>query len=355
MDPTHTNPAQARVKRYVEVLNPLFWDESFYAIDLFFEYVCTLLRASGVKDTGWESYYESLAFLADFKALGEIELATQKFADPAQTRTRLALISYCHVTEMNLPYELLANLLRLRVGGRYAMHPFAHLRTPITKKISGIKTIVKWKEPSPEKKIKEIENLSEAAGLPEVGKALRGIYDPIIRNAVYHSDYVVHPGGLRLLSDHRFSQRLRVITSEVESEDLVQLTAEAFGFYSALDILYRRSCTLLVDYRNKFLPFDQYLKGILELTFEGDVLTGFRTYWPNRTLCVYHRSVVGSCDAINLHFNTDGSINFFVGELFKNRSAFSPCVEDGKEPVYPTVPGSSRRPCWPEALEAFEL
>jgi hypothetical protein len=278
MDSTYTNPAQTRVKHYAEILNPLFWHDDFYAIDLFFEYVCTLLRASGVKDTGWESYYESLAFLTDFKALGEIELPAQKFADPEQTRTRLALISYCHVTEMNLPYELLANLLRLRNGKKYAMHPFAHLRTPITRKKNGIKAILKWKEPSPEKKIQEIESLSESAGLSDVGKALRGIYDPVIRNAVYHSDYVVHRGGLRLLLESRFSQRLRVITPEVELEDLVQLTAEAFGFYSALEILYKRACTLLVDYKNKFLPFDQYHKGVLELTFEGEVLTGFRTY-----------------------------------------------------------------------------
>ena len=151
-----------------------------------------MVRASGMKNTGWESHYESLSFLKDFKALGEIDLPADKFPDQAQTRTRLALISYCHVIEMNLPYELLANLLRLRLGQKYAIDPFAHLRTPKKLNEGGVKRIVKMMPVFPEKKIKEIEEMSANAGMPEVGTALRGIYDPIIRNAVYHSDYVVH-------------------------------------------------------------------------------------------------------------------------------------------------------------------
>ena len=106
--------------------------------------------------------------------------------------------------------------------------------------------------------------------MPEVGKALRGTYDPIIRNAVYHSDYVVHGGSMRLLSDSRYSEKLHINTLEVEFEDLVHLTAKAFGFHSALEILYMRACTLLKDYRGKFLPSDQAYKGILELTFDEE-------------------------------------------------------------------------------------
>ena len=350
-----TNPAKARIRHYADILNPLFWHDDFYRIDRFFELVCTMIRASGMKDTGWESHYESLAFLNDFKALGEIDLPQEKFLSPAQTRTRLALISYCHLIEMNLPYELLANLLRLRIGQKYAIDPFAHLRTPITAKEGGVKRIVKMRPVSPEKKIKEIEEMSAKAGMPEVGVALRGTYDPTIRNAVYHSDYVVHDGNMHLLSDSRFSEKLQINTPEVEFEDLVHLTAEAFGFHSALEILYQRACTLLKDYKGKFLPYDQNYKGVLELTFDEDTLTGFRAYWPNGTLSVYHRSSDGQCDAVNLDYNSDGSINFFVGEIFSNRSSFSPCVEVGSEPVYAEVPGSTKRPYWPDVIRAYEL
>jgi hypothetical protein len=55
--------------------------------------------------------------------------------------------------------------------------PFAHLATPIIRK----KVFKQIRPASPEKKIAEVEELSVRAGLPDVGKALRGIYDPIIR------------------------------------------------------------------------------------------------------------------------------------------------------------------------------
>jgi hypothetical protein len=354
-DQPDLNPAKARVRHYADILNPLFWHDDFYRIDTFFELVCAMVRTSGMKDTGWESYYESLSFLRDFKGLGEIELPPEMFPNPAQTKTRLALISYCHLIEMNLPYELLANLLRIRIGMKYATDPFGHLRTPIKSKIDGVKTILKMKPVSPEKKIKLIEEISAKAGMQNVGAALRGTFDPIIRNAVFHSDYVVHNNGIRLLSDIRYSKKLRINTPEVGLEDLVELTAEAFGFHSALDILYKRACTLLTDYRNKFLPYDQTYKGILELTFDGDVLTGFRVYWPNGILSTYHRSLDGQCEACNLHYNTDGSINFFVGEIFRDHSLFSPCVEENRMPNYANVPGSTKRPFWPETIKAYEL
>lgn len=239
------NPAAARVPYYAEILNPLFWHSDFYRIDKLFEFACTLVRASGMKDTGWESYYESIAFLEDFKALGEIDLPSGRFPYPKRTRVRLALVSYCHVIEMNLPYELLANLLRLRLGLKYATDPLNHLRSPVIKKVGDVKQIVKMKPATPDRKIKEIEQMSAKAGMPDVGVALRATFDGTIRNAVYHSDYVVHDDGMRLLSDSRYSERLRVNTPLVEIEDLIHLTAEAFGFHSALDILYKRACTLL--------------------------------------------------------------------------------------------------------------
>lgn len=156
-----------------------------------------------MKDTGWDSYYESLSLLEDLKQLQTIELPPDRFPAPEHTKARLALISYCHITEMNLPYELLANLIRLRIGRKYATSPFAHLGRPLIKN----KVLQKIFPPSPEKKITEIETLSAEAGIPEIGIALRGIYDPAIRNAVYHSDYVIHEGSMRLLSDLRSRQR----------------------------------------------------------------------------------------------------------------------------------------------------
>jgi hypothetical protein len=341
------NPAENRIRHYADILNPAFWHDSFNRAEVLFEFACTLVRASGMKDTGWESYNESLAFLEDMRRLGDIDLPIETFPQPLHTKARLALVAYSHAIEMKTPYELLANLLRLRVGQKYCIHPFAHLATKRTRKVNGVKT-TKIMPASPEKKIMLIEDLSSQARLPEIGKALREIYDPVVRNAVFHSDYVLHGTSMRLLSDYWKSSKKQFREPIIEFSELVSLTANAFGFHSALIALYKRACRSMTDFRDRFLPFDPFYKGILEFTFEGDELTGFRGYWPNGTLSAYCRSIDGQCDAVNLAYNPDGSINFFVGLLASNRSNFSPCVEANVEPIYAEVPGTNKRPYWHE-------
>jgi hypothetical protein len=257
-----------RIRHYADILNPLFWRDEFKRMDRLFEFACTLIRASGLQDTGWDSYYESLALLEDLKQLQLIELDPNNFPFPEVTRARLALISYCHVTEMNFPYELLANLIRLHLGKKYCMNPLAHLMRPITRKVNGIQVIRGIKMPSPDKNIKEIELLSAQAGIPEVGVALREIYDPVIRNAVYHSDFVLHDKSMRLLSDLRLSKK-GDRTSIIPFDELGEVINDAFAFHSALIQLYKRSCHSFTDFRHSFLPYDPYYKGILEFTFEN--------------------------------------------------------------------------------------
>jgi hypothetical protein len=71
--------------------------------------------------------------------------------------------------------------------------------------------MLKTKPPSPGKKIKRVQQLAEAAQMPEIGKALAEIYDPIIRNAVYHSNYALHGDAFHLFHDFRRLRR-NVIT-----------------------------------------------------------------------------------------------------------------------------------------------
>jgi len=344
-----------RIRHYADILNPLFWHHDFYQVDRLFEWGCTLVRAAGLQDTGWDSHDESLALLEDLKNLQEMDLPTERFAAPLHTQARLALISYCHVIEMDFPYELLANLLRLRVGLKYSIHPFAHLDRPIEKKINGVKVVQRIIAASPDKKIKEIEGLAVRAALPEVGASLRGIFNSVIRNAVYHSDYAIHDGSMRLLSGNFLSKKRGVYTPLITFDELAEVTTEGFAFHSALLSLYQRARNTFVDFRDCFLPYDFHYKGILQFTFDGDTLSGFRTYWPNGTLGMYRRALSGQSYAQNIHFNPDGSINFMVGLLASRPGAFSPCVEDGAEPIYAAVPGTDKRPYWPIKPEAYRL
>lgn len=191
--------------------------------------------------------------------------------------------------------------------------------------------------------------------MPEIGAALREIHDPVIRNAVFHSDYVLHGSSLRLLSDYWKSPAVQAQTPIIQFYDLIELTTNAFAFHSALIALYRRVLKSMTDFRDKFLPYDQHYKGILEFTFDGDQLTGFRAYRPNGTLGIYCRSLDGSATAVNLEFDPDGSINFFVGLYASKPGAFLPCVEANAQPIYAEVPGTNKRPYWPRVLRAYSL
>jgi hypothetical protein len=344
------NAFKARIFHYGEVLNPLFDPRPHMKVDRFFELVCVLVRSSGIQDAGWDPWHESQAILNDLLTLAAIDLPREKFPDADRTRLRLGLLSYCHVTEMDLPYALMANLLRLRLGMKYDISPFRDLHH-----VTGKGAKARVVPPSPTKKIERISKLAEDANLPEIASAIKTIYDSAIRNAIYHSDYTLTDQELRLLAGSRFSPKQGVYTPVVELEELNKIVLEAFAFYRALFGLYQRCLSSFGDFKEKLLPYDFHYKGILELLFDAEAsLSGFRVYWPNEGLSEYSRSRSG-CAGSNLTFDADGSINFFVGLYASKPGSFSPLVEDGASPSYPTVPGTKARPHWPEDLKSYKL
>jgi hypothetical protein len=344
----------SRMRHYADILNPLFWDDSFNEAHRVFEWACTMVRVTGMKDTGWDSYTESIALLEDFTQLMNLDLPGDRFPHPRNTQVRLALIAYSHMIEMSVPYDLLANLLRLRLGMKYAIEPLAHLNRIRDVKVNGVKA-KKLMKASPSAKINEIDDLSKKAGMPEVGSALRGIYNNTIRNAVYHSDYAIHDDSMRLLSDHLYSKRDKVFTPLITFDEVAEVTSEAFAFHSALLALWRRQRKLFVDFKGKILPYDEHYKGVIEFTFEDDSLNGFRVYWPNEMVGVCSRNADGQTDARNIQFEPDGSINFFVGLYASRPGSFSPLVESGNEPVYAVVPGTEKRPHWPADFRPYAI
>jgi hypothetical protein len=348
----YEEPPSPRFREFADALNPLFWMDEFNRADRLLELVCTLVRVAGLEDTGWDSYQESLAFMEDLKRLWNIDLSPEVFPEPTHTRLRLYLICYCHMTEMDFPYELMANLLRLRLGKKYCTSPFAHLYQAPKKKSKTPSFLQNRRPPSPEAKIKEIEQLSEQVGLTEVGRALRSVYDPIIRNSVFHSDYVLHGDSMRLLSAFRRSKFDNMLTKIVKFDELMESLNDAFAFFSAVIVLYNRAKSSFKGFHHSILPFDGPYKGLLELTFDGAELTGFRTYWPNESLSVYARTKAG-CAAQNLTFEADGSINFMVGIYASVPGSFSPLVDRDGKPLYATVPGTNVRPHWPEDLKPY--
>jgi hypothetical protein len=169
---------------------------------------------------------------------------------------------------MDLPYSLVANLLRLRLGKKYDMDPFRDLARVVPKKKMHL--FGKIIPPSPGAKILRIKQLAEAAHLPEVGRTVESIYDNEIRNAVYHSDYTLTDREFRIVAGTRLSKKKNCFTPVVEIDELNELFIDAFAFYSALFALYERCRKSFGDFKNAFLPYDFHYKGVLQLLFEEE-------------------------------------------------------------------------------------
>ena len=58
-------PRVSRIRYYADILNSLFWNDDFNRVDRMFEWACTMVRVTGINDTGWDSYTESIALLED--------------------------------------------------------------------------------------------------------------------------------------------------------------------------------------------------------------------------------------------------------------------------------------------------
>jgi len=340
-----------RQRHYAELLNPLFDSTLFMSSDRLFEFLCVLVRSGGAHGHGWDPWYESQAVLDDLGNLAKLDLPAEKFPEPNRTRIRLALLSYCHITEMDLPYSLIANLLRLRLGAKYDVEPFRDLFVQRGKNKTGPARV---RLPSPTRKIGRIKKLAEQSKMPGLIEAFDSFYDGVIRNAVYHSDYTLVEGELRLLSAYRLSKKTHVGSQVVEWDELVELINDTFAFYTSLFALYERCRKSFGDFKNAFIPFDGHYKGVLQLLFDDEQrLVGFRTYWPNGSLSEYSRTRDGAVST-NMVFDPDGSINFMVGLYASRPGTFSPLVECDAIPIYSEVPGTAFRPHWPENLKVYK-
>jgi hypothetical protein len=342
----------ARQKHYANLLNDLFDPTPHMNSTWIFEFVCALVRAGGVELSGFDPWYESKAIIDDMRNLAQLDLPTGQFPEPPKTRIRLALLAYCTLTEMDLPYVIIANLLRLRNGDKYHVEPFRDLaqkRPP--KKGKGFGKVI---PPTPSQKIRRISDLAKKVKMEEVSAALEENHDTVLRNAVYHSDYVLHDDSLIIRKDSRLSKKEGHYTPRVGLKELDEVITNAFACFSALFSLYERCRRSFGDFKCAFLPYDGRYKGVLQLLFDADILIGFRVYWPNGTTGEYARTE-DACTGHNLWFNPDGSINFTVGLHASQPGSFSPLLEQGAEPTYLNVPGTALAPYWPSDLKPYKL
>lgn len=154
-----------------KLLTPLF-EEAKKADE--FEFCCAILRIRGTEGPGWDPLVESS------QLMNQMGLLLQAPADSV-LKKRLLLFLYCHATEIDDIYTIIANLLIIIKGERYIMDYFRFVK-------DGNGNKIKY----PHQKINEIKRLVKDTAFEKIAEVMDYFLEKNVRNAFYHSDYVLY-------------------------------------------------------------------------------------------------------------------------------------------------------------------
>jgi hypothetical protein len=227
-----------------------------------FEFCCTLMRIRGAEDTGWDPLRESDTLAHQISGLIQAPL-------DHGLRLRLLLFLYCHLTEMEDLYKVIANLLRVIQGERYNLNPFATLPKLKRKQPNGYRL---------SERIDQLIALSQQAGFSDVGELFAAFYVRPVRNAFYHSDYILTQESFNIRwgegvnVDNVIDRRVRLDWLVPRLELGVNTALAMFAHVSE----HARSYTEDKIVRGRFGPNDSYVD--IQLTTHSEYgLRGFKS------------------------------------------------------------------------------
>jgi len=235
-----------------------------------FHFLCTLLRVEPVEEVDWDPLLESHAALQQYANEIHGRSGTTTFAR-ADDR-RLALLIYCHLSEISAIYQVLGNLLRCAKSYPYLLDPFSDLvRGEVRKEARRAAT--------PAQKIARLKELDSPPG--RLSALLAEFFDGELRDAFYRSEYVLLPDTLRY----------RSAAGSIESlpwPEVQERVRHATAFYNAFFGEYHAWRGRLGN-----LPLQQRLPGNAVLLLEADAqgaLCGFNWKRADGTVSSFRRS-----------------------------------------------------------------
>lgn len=179
---TGQNPNQAFFEKAERSLRELF-DRAQAAHELHFA-MALMPEFRGEQDAGWSTAGESVRAYDEFA-----ELVRSLPKTPA--RVRVVLAFYMHVAEGAGFYEIPKKLLLTIEGRGNNMWPFQNL---VERHRASGEIIA----PNANQIMKDLIGHASELGLTELAEVFRDAFDPGVRNAVAHADYIIWPDGLRL-------------------------------------------------------------------------------------------------------------------------------------------------------------
>jgi len=253
------------------------------------------LQVSGMHYGHWDPTYEIYDFFEDFNILLNEE--TKK--NPSSKRVyRIGLLMYCHALEMALPWNFLVNTLNIINGQQYNVSPFLDLRRRHRGSIYS-------RPASTKQKVNRVKKIARDIKEDKLIEIIDEFYNDKVRNSFYHSDYCV--------TNNEFRYSDEGIASSLPIEEIERLITKCFAFYEAF---FQAHGWTKVFYKavKSFHKWPNY--EVFEILKNDKEVYGFKVHFSNGQVAKFTREPE-KVEAINLHFEHDGSINFFAGNLDK--------------------------------------
>jgi hypothetical protein len=177
---------QEHFLKYLNLIEPIFNKAKEKSE---FEFICTLVKVQGYKDAGWDP----------FENLEQINKSFQKiFSSKTKDNIKAnqALFLYGLILEASEPYNTLSNLLNIIEGDRYTISNFPNY--------TDDKGRSRTQHP-----LDKISQLIKRAKKNKLDLSLfNDFFDNNLRNAVFHSDFVIHWPEVRILNPNkRYSRK----------------------------------------------------------------------------------------------------------------------------------------------------
>jgi hypothetical protein len=175
--------------------NQPFYDKAIAAIEELFEKAKAahelhfamgmMPEFRGAQDPGWNTAEEATIAYDQYTAL----LKSMDKKDPM--RVRVALDFYLHVAEGSGFHEIPKKMLLTIEGKGNNIYPWQNLVKRHEKAGRAI-------DPNANRVMKDLMGHSFELGLKNLSEVFQEAFDPDVRNAVAHADYIIAPEGLRL-------------------------------------------------------------------------------------------------------------------------------------------------------------
>lgn len=244
------------VTRYLNYLEPLF-EKAREKSEV--QFIITLLHFRGMESEGWDPYENSLRIY-------EVIQDTIQKSKNSDLRINLSLWLYGHIVEASEPYEVIANLLNIIDGGAFITNNFP--KKQIGNRLRSL---------YPREKIEILEVKANKVGIPEVVVPIKDIYDSELRNAVFHSDYAVYEGGVRLRNPDK----------EYSHKKTLEIINKSFAYHEVMKNLLsasRASYTEPVVIEDASSISDDPECKITVIMRKGHGVIGFRDSWTDEEI-----------------------------------------------------------------------